>query len=848
MLLRFVPPFLTSALLLAEPVATAFGQAASPAPIPLREALALRSAGRPGRSAVHTDPIEAQIVSGQWHRPVAGDTVVTALGREQTWQKVVADTNGNLPADAVRGGYVYWAVESPGEQILLLEASGHSVAYVNGEIRAGDPYAYGYVRLPVRLRAGTNDLLFQGMRGALHAQLTPPTAPLLVDTADPTLPDLVCSETEPVWCAAVLINSSTNSLTVSLRCKGARTTENEVTIPPLGTRKAPFLFYPARFKQPTNCPVNVEVVSLTASGKVETRARFTLRVRRPDQTCKRTFRSTLDDSVQYFAVNPPPSGTVATTSPALFLSLHGAGVEAIGQADSYSPKRWGYLVSPTNRRPYGFDWEEWGCWDAFEVLNLAKDRFHVDPQRIYLTGHSMGGHGTWQLGALFPDRFAAIGPSAGWISFTSYVETNRSTATNLVQKMLARSGAASDTLLLATNYLQEGVYILHGDADDNVPVTEARKMREVLGGFHRDFDFFEQPGAGHWWDASDEPGTDCVDWAPMFDFFSHRVIPADEEVRRIRFVTVNPAVSCRDHWVTVLAQERQLEPSFIDVRCDPLKRRLAGTTANIASVSFEPAAIEPGGPVTVELDGQKIENLSFPKSAPSGVAPICLTRRDGRWEVGTRPAAASKNPERSGPFRQAFRNHMAFVYGTQGTPEENAWALAKARYDAEAFWYRGNGSVELISDKAYLEQIADRHPPRQRRNPGQVELRKRNVILYGHAESNGAWPVLLATSPVQVHRGTVRVGGRELNGSDLACLFLQPNPTEDQALVGVVSGSGLPGLRLTERLPYFLAGAGFPDCLVVGSEMLTRGVAGVRAAGFFGQDWSVAHGEFGWNE
>ena len=43
----------------------------------------------------------------------------------------------------------------------------------------------------------------------------------------------------------------------------------------------------------------------------------------------------------------------------------------------------------------------------------------------------------------------------------------------------------------------------------------------------------------------------------------------------------------------------------------------------------------------------------------------------------------------------------------------------------------------------------------------------------------------------------------------------------------------MPGLRLTERLGYFVSGSGFPDCLLLGSEMLSVGVEGVRAAGFF---------------
>ena len=59
-----------------------------------------------------------------------------------------------------------------------------------------------------------------------------------------------------------------------------------------------------------------------------------------------------------------------------------------------------------------------------------------------------------------------------------------------------------------------GVYVLHGDADDNVPVSQARQMREVLGTFHPDFSYHEQPGAGHWW------GSACVDWPPLFAFLN----------------------------------------------------------------------------------------------------------------------------------------------------------------------------------------------------------------------------------------------------------------------------------------------------------------------------------------
>ena len=83
-------------------------------------------------------------------------------------------------------------------------------------------------------------------------------------------------------------------------------------------------------------------------------------------------------------------------------------------------------------------------------------------------------------------------------------------------------------------------------------------------------------------------------------------------------------------------------------------------------------------------------------------------------------------------------------------------------------------------------------------------------------------------------------------GDDLACLFIQPRSGSDLALVGVIGGTGIRGMRLTDRLPYFQSGVAYPDCIVLGSDVLARGIDGVRVAGFFGGDWSVTRGDFAW--
>jgi hypothetical protein len=141
--------------------------------------------------------------------------------------------------------------------------------------------------------------------------------------------------------------------------------------------------------------------------------------------------------------------------------------------------------------------------------------------------------------------------------------------------------------------------------------------------------------------------------------------------------------------------------------------------------------------------------------------------------------------------------------------------------------------VDVVADTAFLDA-------------GRVdEFRDGDVILYGHAEVNAAWPVLLGDSPDQVRRGQVRIGGRTVSGDGLACLFCRPRPGNDRTSVGVVAGSGPARLRLNEQLPDFLSGVDYPDCPLLNADEQCRGVLDPIAAGFFDDDRGVESGEFG---
>jgi hypothetical protein len=383
-------------------------------------------------------------------------------------------------------------------------------------------------------------------------------------------------------------------------------------------------------------------------------------------------------------------------------------------------------------------------------------------------------------------------------------------------------------MTLVQNLGAKGVYILHGSADRSVPASQSRTMAERLEEFHKDFIYHEEPDKGHWWDISDEPGADCVDWAPMFDFFARHALPADNAIRQVDFVTVNPGISAWSHWVGIEDQIEHLKLSSVSIRIDPGKRRFVGTTENVSRLSLKLDVLSSGEPLSVQLDEQTLADIPYPR----GRKQIWLARHGDQWALASEPPKVLKGPHRFGPFKEAFNHEMVFVIGTAGSAEENAWARAKARFDAEQWWYQGNGSVDIIADVDFEPRAyADR-----------------GVILYGNSKTNTAWPKLLRNSPVQVEPGAVTIGKRRLEGEDRACLFLRPRADSQVACVAAVSGTGIAGMRVTDRIQYILAGCNYPDVIVIGPEMLTEGAAGVRAAGVFGSDWRVETGDFAWAE
>ena len=731
------------------------------------------------------------------------------------WKPIEADSAQRFIGRELRNAHLYTSFEAPEERVVLLEAKGHTRVYINGLPQEGDHYDFGYTLIPFKMKKGVNEFVYTpGRFGRVTSRLVMPSKPVSFTGRDMTLPDLIIGESGTKWGAIRIINASEADLkNLVIRCvlESGETAEFATDeVMPMAVRKVKFQI-PATATIQQGGKVNATLYLRDRNGRELDRTTITLEQRDASVHHERTFISNIDNSVQYYSVAP---STSSSEGQALVLTVHGASVEARNQARAYQKKDWAHIIAPTNRRPFGFNWEEWGRVDAMEVLEEARKVFQTDPHKTYLTGHSMGGHGTWYLGVTYPDMFAAIAPCASYPDIIGYGRRGNNSAMEAHPhyENIRRAANAGRVLDLKRNYLQSGIYVLHGDADVVVSVEQARMMRQVLGEFHPNFCYYEYPGGSHWY------GDHSVDWFPIFDYFKWHSIPANKEVKHVEFHTASPAISASNHWVRIEQQERSWDFSNVifDIKGDTIEGALQNVSVfslKLSELSFD------SNPVLV-MDNQTIQLANG--------QDVILRKTDKGWKIIDRINTNEKYSLRHGGFKQAFDNRMVFVYATGGSREENECYRNKARFDAETWLYRGNGSVDVISDRDFRP----------------TDYKDRNVILYGNATNNRAWRQLLGKAPIQVRKGEIRFGSEVFKGDDLGAYFIYPRPDSETASVGVVAGTGLTGMKATFANNYFSGITGFPDVLVFSADMLKDGIEGVKVSGFFGNDWSVINADF----
>ncbi len=179
----------------------------------------------------------------------------------------------------------------------------------------------------------------------------------------------------------------------------------------------------------------------------------------------------------------------------MILFLHGAGesgdelakVKRHGPPKLVQQKDYPFIiVSPQSPRR---------GWNTEALMGLVDDvasKYRVDQSRIYLTGLSMGGFGTWSLAEAYPDRFAAIAPICGGGD-------------------PKQAGRLKDL----------PIWVFHGAKDTTVPLKRSEDMVQAVKDAGGDAKLTVYPDAGHdsWTETYNNP--ELYEW-----FLKHHREPA----------------------------------------------------------------------------------------------------------------------------------------------------------------------------------------------------------------------------------------------------------------------------------------------------------------------------------
>ncbi|HEY0678587.1 MAG TPA: prolyl oligopeptidase family serine peptidase [Chitinophagaceae bacterium] len=191
----------------------------------------------------------------------------------------------------------------------------------------------------------------------------------------------------------------------------------------------------------------------------------------------------------------------------LLIFLHGSGESGndINKVKTHGPprlieegKQFPFIVvSPQSDVPSGWDVDQ-----LYKLLQQVKKNYRVDQERIYLTGLSMGGYGTWELAIKHPEEFAALAPICG-------------------------GGDTSGTWRIRNI----PVWGFHGKLDKSVPLFRGENMVKATSRWNRNVRFTVYPNKEHnSWDTAYNTNDSLYDWLLTHKKFRYTEVPVSNAV------------------------------------------------------------------------------------------------------------------------------------------------------------------------------------------------------------------------------------------------------------------------------------------------------------------------------
>lgn len=402
---------------------------------------------------------------------------------------------------------------------------------------------------------------------------------------------------------------------------------------------------------------------------------------------------------------------------------------------------------------YGGTGSRWfGKVDVLEVLELTHRLFQTDRHAVRLTGGSLGGLGTWQVGLRHPDLFAELWPIAGYGSVRLYPNVRGVRRAPWEPFLLERR----DNVAFVDNAHDLPMRCVHGELDgprrSEVVVERYAELR-----YPHTFECLA--GVGHAaWDAAWESD----------------VLPRRRSAGAPRR--------------TVLVSGSYRHASAYGVRIDQFRDH--GALGRVEVYRGEQWRV-----VTKNVQGLTLTG----RASDVVVDGVRLGGFEGQLHVraGQRVARASvpageKRAGVAGPPDDIRYGPHVFVYGTQ-RPAELDTNLRLAEHLARYRWHDADIAFPVVPDTAVDEAM----------------IRSKDLVLIGSRASNRVLDRLADRLPVRLDADAIWVRGHRYAGPAVGALFVAPNPDAPDRMVVVRTGTGRRGVWLSSFLPDLL-----PDFVV----------------------------------
>lgn len=203
----------------------------------------------------------------------------------------------------------------------------------------------------------------------------------------------------------------------------------------------------------------------------------------------------------------------------VILFLHGGGEEGsdgyrqttvgLGPAIRWNPERFAAIVVfPQLRKDH--QWTGGEAEFALRTLDAVEREFRTDPDRVYLTGLSRGGRGSYYIAYRHPSRFAAILVACGQVG---PLAPTRADGTSWLENSLVVPEADGDPFAALGQRLQDvPLWVFHGDEDSVIPVDQSRRLVAALRERGATVRYTELSGVGHGsWDSAYQ-SAEVIEW------------------------------------------------------------------------------------------------------------------------------------------------------------------------------------------------------------------------------------------------------------------------------------------------------------------------------------------------